>query len=95
MNGKNRRGITSRWYPETLQKRIAVIHQMRERFTFIQGDGSEVMLNNADSPDTVHFIDTPYTAPGKGAGRRLYTHFIVDPDLPKQVHSTMLNRVFS
>ncbi|MFZ2227185.1 MAG: DNA adenine methylase [Candidatus Nanopelagicaceae bacterium] len=77
-NGENGKGITSRWYPETLQKRIAAIHEMREKITFIQGDGIEVMLENAHLSDTVHFIDPPYTAPGKGAGRRLYTHFVVD-----------------
>lgn len=76
--GENGRGITSRWYPETLQRRIVAIHQMRERITFIQGDGCEIMLNHADSPDTVHFIDPPYTAPGKRAGRRLYTHFTLN-----------------
>lgn len=51
---------------------------MRENITFIRGDGSEVMLDHVDSPNTVHFIDPPYTAPGKAAGRWFYTHFIID-----------------
>ena len=51
---------------------------MRENITFIRGDGSEVMLDHVDSPNTVHFIDPPYTAPGKAAARWLYTHFIID-----------------
>jgi DNA adenine methylase len=28
--------------------------------------------------DVVHFIDPPYTAGGKKAGRRLYTHHLID-----------------
>ena len=42
-NGENGRGIKSRWYPETLKKRILEIDKMRECITFIEGDGLEVL----------------------------------------------------
>jgi DNA adenine methylase len=72
--GEKGKGLQSRWYPETLKKRILEIVKVRDRLTFIQGDGMEVLLQNAHRPDVVFFIDPPYTAAGKKAGRRLYTH---------------------
>jgi len=77
-HGENGKGIISRWYPETLARRILEIARIRERITFIHGDGLEVMRENVRRPDAVFFIDPPYTAAGKKAGRRLYVHFDVD-----------------
>lgn len=77
-NGENGKGIKSRWYPETLQKRILNIGKIRERITFIEGDGLQVLEHNASRSDVVYFIDPPYTAAGKKAGTRLYTHFDID-----------------
>lgn len=71
--GENGKGIASRWYPETLARRIRKIHSMRHRLTFIQGDGLEIIRQYAQVNNTVFFIDPPYTAPGKRAGRRLYS----------------------
>jgi DNA adenine methylase len=76
--GENGKGITSRWYPETLSKRILAIAAVRDRMTFIEGDGLAFLAQNVHRPDTVFFIDPPYTAAGKKAGTRLYTHFTVD-----------------
>ena len=76
--GENGKGLTSRWYPETLQKRILEIVRIRERLTFIEGDGIQVMRENATRRDAVFFIDPPYTAAGKRAGSRLYTHCELD-----------------
>lgn len=77
-NGENGKGIASRWYPETLRKRILGIVHMRESLEFIEGDGLAIMESHAKSPTTVFFIDPPYTVAGKGAGRRLYTRFELD-----------------
>jgi len=41
-------------------------------------DGIEIMREYAARPDAVFFIDPPYTAAGKKAGRRLYTHSKLD-----------------
>ncbi|HEX3560014.1 MAG TPA: NotI family restriction endonuclease [Pyrinomonadaceae bacterium] len=76
--GENGRGIQSRWYPETLRRRILDIQAMSERLMFIEGDGLEVIKQNACRTDVAFFIDPPYTAAGKKAGRRLYTHFDLD-----------------
>ena len=76
--GENGRGIKSRWYPETLRKRILEIASLRERITFIEGDGIEAMHRYAERGDAVFFIDPPYTVDGKKAGSRLYTHSELD-----------------
>jgi DNA adenine methylase len=71
--GENGRGIASRWYPETLARRILDIAAIRDRITFIHGDGLTVMRQNLDRGDAAFFIDPPYTAAGKKPGHRLYT----------------------
>ena len=77
-HGEKGKGIKSRWYPETLKKRILKVATLRDRITFINGDGIQVMRDNAYRKDVVFFIDPPYTAAGKKAGSRLYTHFELD-----------------
>lgn len=72
--GENGKGIKSRWYAETLKKRILEIDTIRERMTFVEGDGVEVIRQNVHRTDVAFFIDPPYTVHGKGAGRRLYTY---------------------
>lgn len=47
---------------------------IRERFTFVEGDGFEVIRRYADVDDAVFFVDPPYTA----AARRLYTRWEID-----------------
>ncbi len=77
-HGENGKGIKSRWYAETLKKRILEIHTIRDRVTFIEGDGMEVMRRHIHRADAVFFLDPPYTAAGKKAGRRLYNHCELD-----------------
>lgn len=76
--GEAGKGIHSRWYPETLAKRIESIHALRNKITIIQGDGLETLKKFSSTPNTAAFIDPPYVAKGKGAGLRLYTHYDVD-----------------
>jgi DNA adenine methylase len=76
--GENGKGILSRWYPETLRKRILNISRIRKRIRFILGDGFEVIRKNADYVNAVFFIDPPYTASTKKAGTRLYKYYQVD-----------------
>lgn len=83
-NGENGKGLKSRWYPETLAKRIRAIGRIRDRFTFIYGDGISVMKDYARCKRAAFFIDPPYTAGGtnsKRAGKRLYTHHEIDHEL--------------
>jgi DNA adenine methylase len=79
-NGENGKGIRSRWYPETLARRIIDISRMRERITFIEGDGFEAIRKYARRISCALFVDPPYTASTKRAGSRLYTHHQVDHD---------------
>ena len=78
-SGENGKGISSRWYPETLAKRIRDIHSIRDRLTFVCGDALTVIERFRDDPQVAFFIDPPYTAgSGKRAGNRLYKHFQLD-----------------
>ena len=72
--GENGRGLRSRWYPKTLAKRIREIDQVRACFTFIEGDGIEVIRAYADVENAAFFVDPPYTV----AARRLYEHWQID-----------------
>ncbi|NEQ85826.1 MAG: DNA adenine methylase, partial [Moorea sp. SIO2I5] len=73
-NGENGKGITSRWYPQTLKKRILSIAEIKTKIKFIAGDGFEVCEQNYHRNDAIYFIDPPYLK----AGRRLYRYSAVD-----------------
>jgi DNA adenine methylase len=79
-HGEGGKGLRSRWYPATLAQRIRNLAQLRDRITFILGDGIKVIEAYAHRTDAFFFIDPPYTVPGKGkrAGKRLYRHCNVD-----------------
>jgi DNA adenine methylase len=77
-NGENGKGILSRWYPQTIAHRITNISLVTERIQFIHGDAFAVLSKFKDDKRAVFFIDPPYTAGGKRAGSRLYTHSEVD-----------------
>jgi len=87
--GENGKGLASRWYPETLSKRIRNIVGIRDKFTFIEGDGIAVLEENLHQDTAVSFVDPPYTAGGKSAGSRLYTHFELDHDKLFQVTTNL------
>lgn len=76
--GENGRGLASRWYPQTLAKRIMDIYEKRDRITFVEGDGFELIRRFMRDNRAVFFVDPPYTAGGKRAGRRLYTYNDID-----------------
>ena len=72
--GENGRGLSSRWYPKTLVKRIDYINRLRGKITFLHGDAFEMMESRLNDRNAFFFIDPPYTI----AGRRLYNHFEVN-----------------
>ena len=76
--GENDNGISSRWYPETLTKRIERIHRLRAKFTFREDDGLKVLKSFARKHRVAAFVDPPYIVNGKGAGVRLYRYHEVD-----------------
>lgn len=77
-SGENGKGIKSRWYASTLAQRIRAIADVRGRIEFLCGDGIEVIKQHARKKRAAFFIDPPYTAAGKRAGSRLYTHHDLD-----------------
>ncbi len=77
-HGENGKGIHSRWYPATLSKRFENLKLVADRIKFRQEDGLNVIREYSHRDDVVFFIDPPYTAGGKKAGKRLYRHFDLD-----------------
>ena len=77
-NGEKGHGVASRWYPETLAGRIRAIRQHRKRIEFVEGDGLEVVHRYYRRKSVAFFVDPPYTAGGKRAGKRLYLHNQLD-----------------
>ncbi len=76
--GENGKGITSRWYPTTLARRILEIAKYKGKIEFHEGDGLAFLNLWAESETSAWFIDPPYTASKKKAGSRLYTHSTLD-----------------
>lgn len=73
-NGENGKGIHSRWYPTTLQKRILEIDKYRDKIMFVAGDGFQVMEAYSHRKQVAFFIDPPYTI----AAKRLYRYPNID-----------------
>ena len=76
--GENGRGVASRWYPETIVKRLREIARHAPRIAFYEGDGMQFLDSAAHLAQAAIFVDPPYTAGGKRAGRRLYANHEVD-----------------
>jgi DNA adenine methylase len=72
--GENGRGLKSRWYPETLARRIREINRQKDRLTFVEGDGFALIEEHRADAEAVFYIDPPYTL----AARRLYTVWQID-----------------
>jgi DNA adenine methylase len=76
--GENGKGIGSRWYPKTLAHRLLNLNHVVSRIDFRCDDGLKVIAEFSANEEAVHFIDPPYTAGGKKAGKRLYKHHQLD-----------------
>ncbi len=77
-NGEGGKGVASRWYPETFIRRIRSIAEISGRIDVLEGDGLTLIQLCRNERYAALFVDPPYTAAGKRAGRRLYTHNAVD-----------------
>lgn len=77
-SGENGRGLRSRWYPETLAQRVRDIDSIRERLRFVHGDGFGVIRSHSHDPNTIFFVDPPYTASTRKPGSRLYDYHTID-----------------
>jgi DNA adenine methylase len=76
--GEAGKGLRSRWYPDTLARRIEALYQLRGKISFEQKDAFELIETFAHKPNAMFFVDPPYTAGGKRAGSRLYRHNDID-----------------
>lgn len=69
-NGENGKGLKSRWYPETLHRRIINIVKHRHRISILNDDAFKLIQKYADDYKAIFFLDPPYTK----AGKRLYKY---------------------
>lgn len=76
--GENGRGLLSRWYPETLARRVMNLTVHQHRVNIVHGDGITALHRHTQGRYTASLIDPPYTAGGKRAGSRLYRHWELD-----------------
>ncbi len=77
--GEKGRGIRSRWYPQTLVRRIHELSHLSKRVDFQCADGFGAIREHKNDHRAAFFVDPPYTAGnGKRAGKRLYTHNQLD-----------------
>lgn len=76
--GEDGKGIGSRWYPKTLAQRLINLNHVVSRIDFRCDDGLKVMTEFSNREDVIYFIDPPYTAGGKKAGKRLYKYHQID-----------------
>lgn len=90
-NGENGKGISSRWYPDTLAERIEAVHRHADKIAFCEGDAMQLLepLLHGRRQDAAVFVDPPYTAGGKRAGSRLYSHSKIDHE---RVFKTLADR---
>ena len=72
--GENGNGVFSRWYPDTLAKRVEAIKSKLGSITFSPNDGFELIEKLAPSSSSVLFLDPPYSYAKTSAGHRLYGH---------------------
>lgn len=77
-SGERGDGLSSRWYPTTLVKRIEHIHLIRRRISFKHGCGLEEIKKASDDNRNALFVDPPYSTLITSAGRRLYRHNEID-----------------
>ena len=80
-SGENAKGIGSRWYPDTLVKRLQAIRKHAKRIDFYEDDCMPILapLLQGWGQKAAVFVDPPYTGKGgKRAGSRLYVHCTID-----------------
>jgi len=77
-NGENNVGVGSRWYSETFARRIAAINAVKRKIQFLHKDAFDVIPKFLRDTTVAFFVDPPYTAGGKSAGKRLYRYSSID-----------------
>ncbi|MEQ1933458.1 MAG: DNA adenine methylase [Fimbriimonadaceae bacterium] len=82
IRGEREKGLSSRWYPETLANRICLIHLHRKQIAFLEEDGLKVLRQMNTRKEKIKlFVDPPYPKLMQSGVRPLYNH--VNLDHPK------------
>lgn len=78
-SGERRKGIASRWYPETLVNRIERLSDYSDRFRVIEGDVFDALkiFNRRKLPVKL-FVDPPYTRLAERGVKPLYRYNHID-----------------
>ena len=77
--GEGGRGVLSRWYPETLARRIKALNIVRERVTVVQEDGLRVLEKYVGKTDVRVFHRSALFGWRKKGGLTLiYAHSAID-----------------
>ena len=58
--------------------RLDIIKTFRDRITFVEGDGVQLIESLSRAKQCFFFLDPPYTAGSISAGARMYEHLEVD-----------------
>ena len=79
VRGERDRGLLSRWYPETLARRIQLIHAHKKQIEFHEVDAMELLpsIFRGRGSEKI-FIDPPYPKLMRPGVRPLYTHVVLD-----------------
>lgn len=72
--GENGNGLSSRWYPDVLARRIRTISSLKAKLKFARRDGFKLIQKFIRQKRAVFFVDPPYTK----AACRLYSHWKID-----------------
>jgi DNA adenine methylase len=74
-NGERGKGVTSRWYPETIASRIELIADYQGKFEVREGDGLRALTaSEKRSRQAKLFVDPPYTKLMLPNVKPLYNH---------------------
>jgi DNA adenine methylase len=89
-SGEKGKGVASRWYPQTIARRIQDLQTVRDSITFLCQDGVQFLAATAHRAEAVFFIDPPYWV----AGPRLYDYSLLDHrhlfDIAQQIRGDFL-----
>lgn len=76
--GERGNGVSSRWYPETLAKRVMSIYQHRAQIEFVECDSMNVIPKLVTDSSIALFVDPPYPKLMERGVKPLYAHFRLD-----------------
>jgi DNA adenine methylase len=78
-SGERSKGVSSRWYPETLCKRITLLNSFSDRFQIVEGDALQALRRfNRRKTRAKIFVDPPYFKLQEKGVKPLYRYNHID-----------------